>query len=134
MANIESPPVIVESIVIDAPIAAVFRALTDPDELVQWWGSDDGYRCVRMSCDLRPGGAWKTTGTRGDGKPFTVFGTYTAVEPPRLVEFRSGGSCQGLAGGTRVGTRLRWTPTARPITQTRAPLRRHGREGSGSPP
>ncbi len=39
MAVSETPAVIVESIAIEAPIAAVFAALTLPEQLVQWWNS-----------------------------------------------------------------------------------------------
>jgi uncharacterized protein YndB with AHSA1/START domain len=35
---------------------AVFRALTDPDEIVKWWGADGVYRTDRFEADLRPGG------------------------------------------------------------------------------
>jgi uncharacterized protein YndB with AHSA1/START domain len=80
-------PIIVETIEIEAPIGVVFAALTEPSELVQWWGSDGGYRVEKMERDLTPGGAWKTTGTGSDGSPFSVGGVYRAVEAPRLVEF-----------------------------------------------
>ena len=78
---------VVETIAIAAPIAAVFAALTTPEQLVQWWGSEDSYHVTAMEVDLRPGGAWETTGTGSDGKPFAVRGTYRAVAAPRMVEF-----------------------------------------------
>ncbi|MDQ2857341.1 MAG: SRPBCC domain-containing protein [Candidatus Eremiobacteraeota bacterium] len=87
MAVIETPAIIVETIAIEAPIAAVFAALTVPEQLVQWWGNDDSYRVAAMEADVRPGGAWKTTGKSGDGSSFSVAGTYRTVDPPRLVEF-----------------------------------------------
>jgi uncharacterized protein YndB with AHSA1/START domain len=86
MATVETPTTIVESITIDAPAVKVFAALTDPDQLVQWWGSADLYRTTEMRADLRPGGAWSVDGIGRDG-PFTVGGVYTRVEPPRLLEF-----------------------------------------------
>ncbi len=87
MEKTKDIPVIVETIEIEAPIGVVFAALTEPSELVQWWGSDGGYRVEKMERDLKPGGAWKTTGTGSDGSPFSVGGVYRVVEPPRLVEF-----------------------------------------------
>jgi uncharacterized protein YndB with AHSA1/START domain len=78
---------IVETITIDAPRAAVFAALTEPDQLTAWWGSDDSYRCATMERDLRAGGAWNTTGRGSDGKPFSVAGVYRIVEPPARLEF-----------------------------------------------
>lgn len=44
------------AIEIAAPPAAVFRALTDPKELEQWWGADDSYRTRDWRIDLRRGG------------------------------------------------------------------------------
>ncbi len=87
MAVTESPAIIVETIAIEAPIAAVFAALTDPDEIVQWWGSEESHHVTAMAADLRPGGAWESTGKTHDGEAFTVSGTYRAVDAPRLVEF-----------------------------------------------
>ncbi len=87
MAVSETPAIVVETIAIEAPIEAVFAALTVPEQLVQWWGSEDTYHVTAMEADLRPGGAWKTTGTGRDGKSFSVSGTYRAVNAPRLVEF-----------------------------------------------
>jgi uncharacterized protein YndB with AHSA1/START domain len=83
----ETPAIIVETIAIEAPIAAVFAALTVPEQLVQWWGAEGSYHVTEMEADLRPGGAWKTTGAVPGGGTFSVSGTYRAVEPPRLVEF-----------------------------------------------
>ncbi len=87
MAVTETPAVIVETIAIEAPIAAVFAALTVPEQLVQWWGSADSYHVTAMEADLRPGGAWKTIGTARDGGTFAVSGSYRTVDAPRLVEF-----------------------------------------------
>jgi uncharacterized protein YndB with AHSA1/START domain len=87
VATTELQPVIVENVAIRAPIAAVFAALTEPDQLVQWWGTDDTYRVSTMHADLRPGGAWTTGGIGRDGSSFTVDGVYRVVEPPRLLEF-----------------------------------------------
>lgn len=78
---------IVREIVIDAPASAVFAALSEPEQLVQWWGDDSSYRCAKMEADLRVNGAWRTTGADGDGNPFAVFGTYRVVEPPTALEF-----------------------------------------------
>jgi uncharacterized protein YndB with AHSA1/START domain len=78
---------IVREIAIHAPAARVFSALTEPEELVQWWGSDEGYRCTAMERDLRVGGAWRTTGVGSDGETFAVAGVYRAIDPPRLLEY-----------------------------------------------
>jgi uncharacterized protein YndB with AHSA1/START domain len=87
VAAIDTSSTIVESISIDAPAGAVFAALTDPEQLAAWWGSDDSYRVAHMENDLRRGGAWEFTGTLRDGKPFSVGGVYRVVEPPHALEF-----------------------------------------------
>lgn len=87
MAQTESLPVIVEGIDINAPIRAVFAALSEPDQIVQWWGSEGGYHTTEMVTDLRVGGAWKTSGLSADGEANTVFGVYRVVDPPRCLEF-----------------------------------------------
>jgi len=86
VAATETLPAIVESIDIKAPIEAVFAAVTDPDQLPQWWGGDQ-YGVDKMERDLRVGGAWRTFGTGRDGSRFTVSGRYTVVDPPHAVEF-----------------------------------------------
>lgn len=75
---------------------AVFRALTDPNELPKWWGADGIYRTERFESDLRPGGKWKSYIAAPGGaemsdprtpEPQTVGGEYITVDPPRLLEF-----------------------------------------------
>lgn len=87
MAMTDVQPTIVESIAIKAPIAAVYAAVTTPEQLTKWWGSDESYHTASMEADVRPGGAWKTTGNARGGGTFSVSGIYRAVEPPSLVEF-----------------------------------------------
>ncbi len=86
MVHTETPAIIVETIAIEAPMAAVFAALTEPEQLVAWWGSDDSHHLTAMERDLYVGGPWKVSGQGCDGEPFTVSGVYRVVEPPRLLE------------------------------------------------
>ena len=64
---------------------AVFRALTDPDELARWWGSPELYQTHDWKLDLRPGGKWscQARSVEGTGE---VRGEVLAVDPPRLLE------------------------------------------------
>ncbi|HUZ49643.1 MAG TPA: SRPBCC domain-containing protein [Candidatus Dormibacteraeota bacterium] len=78
---------IVDSISIDAPVSKTFAALTDPKQLVQWWGDPSSYQTTHMDCDLRVGGAWKCIGRNANGETFAVYGHYQVVEPPRLLQF-----------------------------------------------
>jgi uncharacterized protein YndB with AHSA1/START domain len=78
--------VIVATVDIAAPRERVFRALTDPQELMQWWGSPETYRADAREADLRVGGRWRVEGKGADGTPYSVFGEFLEIEPPaRLV-------------------------------------------------
>lgn len=72
---------------IAAPPERVFQALTDPDELVAWWGSPDTYQTTAWEADLRVGGTWRSRGHGHDGKPFSVCGEYLEVDPPRRLAY-----------------------------------------------
>jgi uncharacterized protein YndB with AHSA1/START domain len=68
----------------DAPRELVFKAMTDPDLLPQWWGMR-GYTTTVDKMDLRPGGAWRYV-TRGPESEDAFRGEYLDIVPPeRLV-------------------------------------------------
>jgi uncharacterized protein YndB with AHSA1/START domain len=68
-----------------APRELVFRAWTEPDRLVQWWGPH-GFRTTTHSFDLRPGGSWQYTMHGPDGRDYPNRITYREiVSPERLV-------------------------------------------------
>jgi len=71
---------------IAAPPERVFEALTDPQELAEWWGSAHTYRTRDWRVDARPGGAWSVRTTDADGREATVDGEYRVVDPPRVLE------------------------------------------------
>jgi uncharacterized protein YndB with AHSA1/START domain len=70
---------------IGVPPERVFRALTDPAEVVQWWGAPDLYQVTDWQADLRVGGGWKGSGQGADGKPFSVSGEFLEIDPPRRL-------------------------------------------------
>ena len=80
-----SAGVILATVTIAAPPERVFRAITEPGEIVRWWGSDELYRTTSHTADLRPGGAWRSEGKGSDGTPFAVEGEFTVVEPPHRL-------------------------------------------------
>ena len=80
-----STGVILATVSIAAPPERVFRALTEPGEIVRWWGSDELYRTTNHVADLRPGGAWRSEGKGADGTPFAVEGEFILVEPPHRL-------------------------------------------------
>lgn len=108
---------ILATVDIAAPAERVFRALTTPEEIVRWWGSDTMYRTKEWTQDLRVGGRWRATGLGSDGVPFSVEGEFLEIDPPRaLVQSWKpdwdGGHVtrityrlDAIAGGTRVTVR-----------------------------
>lgn len=80
-----SAGVIHASVEIAAPPERVFRALTEGNEVVKWWGSPDTYRLTEFGADLRVGGKWYSRGVAVDGKPFEAKGEFVEVNVPRLL-------------------------------------------------
>lgn len=70
---------------IDAPRALVYRALTDPSHLVQWFGPER-FTCRDVAVDLQVGGVWRLVMVGPDGGEYPVHGTYMEIVPnERLV-------------------------------------------------
>ena len=68
-----------------APREAVFRAFTDPEALVKWYGPE-GMSVDDLKVDLRPGGAYSLVFRQADGGGHALSGVYREVSPPgRLV-------------------------------------------------
>lgn len=77
---------IVMTRVFDAPRDAVFRALTDPDLLAQWWGPKE-YRTVVEHLDARPGGSWRMIHQGDQGDEYAFRGIFHDVAAPeRMVQ------------------------------------------------
>ncbi|MCW7940824.1 toxin [Streptomyces hygroscopicus] len=74
-------PAVRFSRVYDHPLDRVWRFVTEPDELAQWFPS-------RAEFDLRPGG---TVRFSGDPNMPVSTGTVVAVDPPRHLSFEWGG-------------------------------------------
>jgi len=78
----------VSEIQIAAPPERVFHALTDPQQVVQWWGGQGAgatFRCTEFAADLRVGGNWRSVGVTSEGHRFEIAGQYLEVDPPRLL-------------------------------------------------
>jgi uncharacterized protein YndB with AHSA1/START domain len=69
----------------DAPRDLVFRAWTDPQHLVHWFGPR-GFTLPSCTLDLRPNGAWRSCMLSPEGREHWVRGIFREiVEPERLV-------------------------------------------------
>ena len=70
--------------VFDAPRDLVWKVITDPARVTNWWGPR-GYTTTVVEMDVRPGGRWRwinhTTG--GEDAPFK--GEYLEVVPPERI-------------------------------------------------
>ena len=81
----------------DAPRERVFRALTEPDQLVKWWGPT-GMHVIDHDMDVRVGGSWRTTIEAESGDQYTMSGVYHALEPPERLIFTWGWERDGVRG------------------------------------
>ncbi len=85
-----SPQITVEAPVA-APLAEVWRAYTTPEDIKQWNAASDDWHTTAARVDLRPGGEFSSRMEAKDGSfGFDFAGTYTRVEPQRLIEYRFG--------------------------------------------
>ena len=75
----------------ETPIAEVWRALTRPELIVQWWGDPELYRMTRVAHELQPGGAVFYAGRFAagieGGREFSATGVTRVVQAPTLLEY-----------------------------------------------
>jgi uncharacterized protein YndB with AHSA1/START domain len=71
--------------VFDAPRELVWKALTDPEAIPQWWGLRSS-KTVVDKMEVRPGGAWRYVEIEPDGSENGFRGVYKEIiEPERIV-------------------------------------------------
>lgn len=71
--------------VFDAPRERVFKAWTDPDHFVRWWGPN-GFTTPVCRMDVRPGGVLHYCMRSPEGRDFWGKGVYRDIaEPERIV-------------------------------------------------
>jgi uncharacterized protein YndB with AHSA1/START domain len=84
---------IVTDVEIAAPPEKVFRALTDPQQLIRWWG-DDVCKASVWEFDARVGGKWRFEASDTTGKlvingvsDFKAGGEIVEFNPPRVLAY-----------------------------------------------
>lgn len=82
---------IVVTRLIDAPVERVWRAWTDNDEIVKWWGPH-GFSDETSSREFKPGGHWRHVMIGPDGTRFANYATYKEIEPMKRIVLLNGGS------------------------------------------
>src|SRR2546425_8316963 len=90
--------------VLDAPPRLVFKAWTEPERLVRWWGPQ-GFTTPSCKMDVRPGGAFRFCMRSPEGTDHWLQGVYREiVEPERLVLTWAWEDAEGKPGPETVGT------------------------------
>lgn len=74
---------------IQAPIARVFAAFSDPDGMAQWWGPN-GFTTTTHKMDFRIGGTWTYTMHGPDGTDYPNHVAYTSIVPERNIAYDHG--------------------------------------------
>lgn len=110
----------------------VFRALTDPKELEQWWGSDEVYRTFDWVSDLRPGGE-RSCQARSPGREelSTVKGEYVVIQPPKLLEFTWLASWEPGSSPSNVRIELDPVPAGTRVTVVHSGLGKEKKRADG---
>ena len=76
---------------VNAPIDRVWAAWNDPRAIEQWNAASPDWHTPRASVDLREGGSFNSRMEAKDGSAgFDFEGTYTRIEPQRLIEYKMG--------------------------------------------
>ena len=70
----------------DAPRDLVFKAVTDPKLIPQWWGPR--YLTTEVDkMDVRPGGQWRFINRNAEGNEFGFHGVYHEIlAPERIID------------------------------------------------
>lgn len=90
---------------VPAPPARVFRAWTDPGELLRWWGPV-GVDCVGAEVDLRVGGHYRISNKLPNGSILNIRGVFEVIEQPSMLVYTWNTSVDDLAE-ERVEVRFR---------------------------
>lgn len=124
--------------IFDAPVAAVWDAWTDPEQVLQWWGPR-GFSVTTHSRDFRAGGHWSYTMHGPDGVDWPNRTVYHEVEKHTRLVYDHGGAedrpplfrvtaeFRSLDGGERTELDMRMTlPTPEAAEETRKFIKKAG--------
>jgi uncharacterized protein YndB with AHSA1/START domain len=71
---------------LNAPRAAVYRALTDSEELGKWWGPR-GFSAPTVEFEPRVGGSFRIAMQPPDGEMFHLSGEFREVDAPARLAY-----------------------------------------------
>jgi len=72
--------------IFNAPPERVWKALTDPREMRQWWGPK-GFTAPSLSVDLRVGGVFRYCMRSPEGKDYWGTGVYREIVPGKRIVY-----------------------------------------------
>ena len=72
--------------VMNAPRERIFAAMTEPADVVQWWGPR-GFSTANVELDPRVGGGYRIWMQPPDGELFHLSGSFLDVEPPSRLSY-----------------------------------------------
>ncbi len=87
--------------VVDADRETVFRAWTDPSQIVQWFGPH-GFRIESLEADIRVGGMWRFDMIAPDGTRYSNRMEFLRIEPPKFLEANHGADVDNDSGSFRL--------------------------------
>ncbi len=70
--------------VFNAPPGVVFKAVTDPEVIPNWWGPRR-YTTEVDRMEVKPGGLWRFLNRDADGNEYAFKGVYHDIVAPRRV-------------------------------------------------
>jgi uncharacterized protein YndB with AHSA1/START domain len=103
---------------LDAPRELVWKAMTDPKHVVNWWGPR-GFTTTIEKMDVRPGGEWKHVMHGPDGSDYPNKSVFKEVVKPERIVFSHGGRRKGGPGTRFIAT---WTFDALAAKKTRVSI------------
>ncbi len=89
----------------DAPRELVWRAFTEPEQIVRWWGPN-GFRTTMKKWDFRVGGEWSHTMHGPDGTDYPNYSKFREIVPQERIAYVHGG---GRADGPGAQFEASWT-------------------------
>jgi uncharacterized protein YndB with AHSA1/START domain len=91
--------------VFDAPRELIWQAMTDPKQIIHWWGPR-GFSTTIAVMDVRPGGLWRHVMHGPDGTDYPNESIFREVEKPRRIVYSLRG---GKSGSESVQFESTWT-------------------------
>jgi uncharacterized protein YndB with AHSA1/START domain len=70
-----------------APVAAVYAAWTDPEQMKHWTGPSDDYGEAEITMDVRVGGRYRIVMHAPDGEAHRVGGVFREIVPNRKLVY-----------------------------------------------